>query len=348
LLRCSSAGRAEIEKRVKVWDMDVWDNHELVFHYTSQEGLQGILQTQVLHVTHYKFLNDKQEILQLLPRIKERVAPHLQIAITRLVQYDRRVNAIVEKHGGLKKLAAHEADAVISALYKATFRMRNHQNFYEPFIISFCAHADEYEKKNGLLSQWRAYSGKSGYAIAFDCKSLHDFVKLDVDSFACNGVHFSDVVYDGDENKFEEEFSDLLDVLSNTLPKLFNQEYPDLNPIFAPFITAATRFKHRGFSEEHEVRFVVPPISADWMKRLENEQPEDHKKLAGKKVKKIQYRSDMTPFIRVGEDGIADLPIKYIIVGPDANKDSRREKLEKYLELSGRNIEVMLSDTPLV
>ncbi len=84
------------------------------------------------------------------------------------------------------------------------------------------------------------------------------------------------------------------------------------------------------------------------MTSIKNDQPEDFKKLEGKGVKKINYRPDMVPYILIGENFAGGLPIKYIIVGPDANKDSKKEKLEKFLELSGRKIEVKVSDTPFV
>ena len=198
------------------------------------------------------------------------------------------------------------------------------------------------------MSQWRAYGGNVGYAIAFETKLLCDVFKNEAEKFAYNSVHVSDVVYDGDETKFQNEFADLLVQLEKTLPKIYELEESDLNPLFGPFIGAATRFKHRGFREEREVRCVFPPISRAWLKRLEKDQPEDFKKLSKRPEKTIMYRTNMAPYIVLGEGNPKGLPIRYIIVGPDANKDSRRNKLEKYLELSGLSIEVKVSDTPLV
>ncbi len=44
----------------------------------------------------------------------------------------------------------------------------------EPYICSFCNHAgdNEYERNNGLLSQWRGYGGEGRFALVFDTSGL--------------------------------------------------------------------------------------------------------------------------------------------------------------------------------
>ena len=40
--------------------MDIWEQYDLAFHYTTQAGLVGILESQALYATHFAYLNDLQ------------------------------------------------------------------------------------------------------------------------------------------------------------------------------------------------------------------------------------------------------------------------------------------------
>ena len=42
--------------------MEIWEKHPEVYHYTSAQGLQGILSSQTLFATHYDYLNDGSEL----------------------------------------------------------------------------------------------------------------------------------------------------------------------------------------------------------------------------------------------------------------------------------------------
>ena len=41
---------------------EIHQKHPFVYHYTSRAGLEGILTTQTLFATHYRYLNDRSEI----------------------------------------------------------------------------------------------------------------------------------------------------------------------------------------------------------------------------------------------------------------------------------------------
>jgi hypothetical protein len=58
-------GGIEIKEEICGMETD-----ERLYHYTTWEGLWGILQTPCLWATHYKFLNDYSEILLFKPKLK--------------------------------------------------------------------------------------------------------------------------------------------------------------------------------------------------------------------------------------------------------------------------------------
>jgi hypothetical protein len=56
------------------------------------------------------------------------------------------------------KVAVEVLESRIDQLYEITFGSDSHEPFFDPYIASFCSHDGddlEYERENGLLSQWR-------------------------------------------------------------------------------------------------------------------------------------------------------------------------------------------------
>ena len=54
---------------------EIYQKHPFVYHYTDRPGLEGILSTQTLFATHYRYLNDTSEI------------QHIQTALIRNLQH---------------------------------------------------------------------------------------------------------------------------------------------------------------------------------------------------------------------------------------------------------------------
>lgn len=69
-----------------------------------------------------------------------------------------------------------------------------------PSSSAFCSHtrSSEYTRRNGLLSQWRAYGNQGGLAIVFDTRKLYDVATDELAVFYYNALSLGDVVYDHD------------------------------------------------------------------------------------------------------------------------------------------------------
>jgi len=100
--------------------MEVWEGHDRLYHYTTQAGLKGILETQTLHATHYKCLNDPSEMFHMLPRLKTLAEPHARKAYSAFAA-DKAIMAKINADGGLEKLIEHDVARAVEALYKALF-----------------------------------------------------------------------------------------------------------------------------------------------------------------------------------------------------------------------------------
>lgn len=110
-----------------------------LYHYTSAEGLLGILGNPQpkLHATHYKYLNDSTEY------------EYANILLNRAIS---------------KKLIS--ASPVVRSVLQAVLDTPSgFLAFTDPYIACFC-------EKDDLLSQWRGYGAKGGYAIGFGTRPI--------------------------------------------------------------------------------------------------------------------------------------------------------------------------------
>lgn len=60
--------------------------YQKVYHYTTWDGLVGILQNKTLWATHYKFLNDYSEIVLFKDKLISLIFPHMRERYEELTQ----------------------------------------------------------------------------------------------------------------------------------------------------------------------------------------------------------------------------------------------------------------------
>lgn len=235
----------------------------------------------------------------------------------------------------------------------------------EPYIASFCT-VSGLEKgvrnrvaEHGLLSQWRWYGRKGGYAIVFDTEQFLELLK-DVDEKMKNSMYVfpADVVYSSDlDSKFIEEFEEDLIVIKkfffNHLSNI--EDDKNLREIFYSLMHCACRYKHWGFKEESEVRVVALPY-----RPLHHEEFDNNMKAEGITVGEISRKfypraGALVPYIDLF-DGVTSkpgktLPIKRIIVGPAKNtqeKNRRIDAVRMLINQHGIKADVTPSEIPFV
>jgi hypothetical protein len=156
--------------------------HPELHHYTRYAGLKGIIETKALRATHYRKLNDTMEI----DLLRQPLAEALGLRFTEVLRRrrsERKIAQAVEETGGLKVAAQLAAEGLVSSFYQVSFERRDSFSFAEPYITSFCTHANcPYERENGLLSQWRGYGGAGGYCLVFDTAKLAERLREEFDT----------------------------------------------------------------------------------------------------------------------------------------------------------------------
>ena len=165
------------ERAMAVSRMDLAD---AVFHYTSAEGLFGILSSGQLWSTAAVATNDESEFTYgqsvLASSLEDsRAAGHMSARV------DAALTAL-DMHFD-RAAARFEEDLV--------FVM---DHFVTAYVTSFCRARSQKDYLDGLLSQWRGYGGAAGCAIEFSRSKLQEWiVQMGLEGFAY-GLH--DVFYE--------------------------------------------------------------------------------------------------------------------------------------------------------
>jgi hypothetical protein len=162
-----------------------------VFHYTDSAGLLGILSSESLFATHYRYLNDVSEG----SLIRDLILPILEEEITDLNSELRErglLRGFYETHGarGNRLQAEGFYTSLVNGLDDTT----------PPFVLSFCRHTEAPAIKHGLLSQWRGYAGSAGFAIEFDEEEL-----VEHETFAYPFIKSDYVRYERYDDLFDRE-----------------------------------------------------------------------------------------------------------------------------------------------
>lgn len=122
----------------------------LLWHYTSAEGMLGILESRKLWFSNARFLNDTEEI-------KHGYELVTSLTLERATEYG-------EDHPTRQMLQ--------DALYEIPHLRAGSGGRLEYFVCCFC-------ENGNLLSQWRSYGNKDGYCLGV---AVSDHLRIQVDS----------------------------------------------------------------------------------------------------------------------------------------------------------------------
>lgn len=329
---------------------EVYDAHRFLHHYTDLPGLQGILESRTLWATHYKDLNDFSEVRHM----REFLVGSAYPIVNRIMREDAKARSsykrFLDKHGGLYACSRQQTRNIIDNLYRTTFEGGADDDigaFAEPYVVSFCAHTDhdKYVKANGLLSMWRAYGDAGGFALVFDTKHLWYWLEPERQSAGYSAFYLGNVVYDDEKEKFEAEFDELVRTMEQFIHDRARREgMSEPGNMFEPFFKAVTRFKHRGFKEEREVRLTVAPLSGA-LDRALRQVASDDTEFPDKPIKPIcsrERRGRQMHYIVLNDvQNRRPIPIVRIIVGPQIGQSERAREVAA---LAGDRIDVVCSE----
>lgn len=326
--------------------VQVHDAYPTLWHYTTAAGLDGILKTQQLWGTDFRYLNDEEELRGFFERkLPALLEDGISKGIAQVI-HTPRGKEMLKEAGDVEKIKSEFFKGFHTSLTRVTLGL-------EVYVTSFCYTNPGADSQDGLLSQWRGYGHDGGYAIVFDTKALSDLLAKEQENHRHPFFNFSDVDYHNDDWVSDlarhEETLDWEQLVREIISQVV--EHGDLQTkaeeLFLPIVAQAIRHKHRGFKEEQEVRIAAVRLP----KKIINAVGADKEVPYKKQVKFYPRSGVLVPYISFF-DGIPDeerkLPIKEIVVGPHRDKLRRQQAVQMLLEELEIQAEVRVSDIPFL
>lgn len=307
---------------------------DALFHYTTANGLIGLLTKNEIWSTAYWCANDESELVTgkgvLTPMFK-RVTHALVQKNDALVQTFASRGVDIETH----------AESFEHQVLAMTF------NVLSAYITCFCKPLGEEDFLHGLLSQWRGYGTDGGYALQFSRKKLEAAVAKGYDPAGFN-YELQDVYYSPENplkeqllnhrEKYEQVFLNHLEERAKPLDfnrKTRRSPVPDLlNGPLEALLDYMIQTKNKHFSEERECRLSILQSTS--------EEP-------GLRPLNYFNRAGMiVPYVKTESASFDILDcLDWIVVGPGPRMGARFNSVVQMVKRTGRRILVRPSHIPL-
>lgn len=319
--------------------------HPVLWHYTTANGLCGILRSQQLWATNFRYLNDDEELKGFFERkFPVLLETGVNTGIEKVLGTPRG-NEMLRIAGSVEEIRANFLRGLKESITSTTLGL-------EVYVTSFCYPATDRDLENGLLSQWRGYGHDGGYAVSFDTEGFNELLAKEQDNYEHAFLNFSDVDYHHDDwlsdgNRHEETLEwerSVTEIVTKVVVEgNLEKKAEDL---FAPILAQAIRHKHYGFREECEVRLAAVRLPKQILKEAE---AKGEKVPPNKPVSFYPRSGVLVPYISFF-DSIPEeqrkLPIKGIVVGPHPEKQKRQRAVQMLLEELELDVPVTVSDIP--
>lgn len=313
-----------------------------LMHYTTCEGLNGIIGSGAVRATRMDHLNDLEEYVGFHKRRLPVVLKEATLAAIRDAQSTATGRARLEAMGG-QELASKKIAEELHSLLGSKL-----DTFGVPYVACFCAPPPN-RPEDGLLSQWRAYGSDGGYAIVFDTAGLDELMRREVAKHWYLYAHAGDVEYydehQGRASAYPETLAAEAEIRNGIHKFLLSGAPEDLEVLPSPIEKLSCLHKHCGFREEREVRF----FGAVGVRQLDSLR--DHGDVRGYKPIEFRSRNGIpVPYISLfraePQEKRTKLPIVKVIVGPHVDRARRKKAVEDLLTTHGVDASVVASDIP--
>lgn len=199
---------------------------QVLYHYTTQDGLLGIINNREIWATHTQYLNDVREFTHAISIVQVELA-----SMRSELRHRDHADLLSEMEEGLR----HGMEAI------------------NVCVCSFSADGD-------LLSQWRAYGGgASSFSLGFSGA----FLRAVSDQLS---FYLAPVLYDEVEQRtlirtlLENVLTENLQKRAGTQAAANEPTQPPGGNLVAYLNRYAPILKHKSFSEEREWRIISRPL----------------------------------------------------------------------------------------
>ncbi|WP_018694421.1 DUF2971 domain-containing protein [Algicola sagamiensis] len=303
-----------------------------IYHYTSAEGLKGILFSQSIWMTNIKYLNDHQELQHAISILKQGVIQS---------EIDKFCN---------DKFPVEEARLYSEMHMKALIAYLDTIDERSPvFVTSFITERD-------YLRQWMSYCSKGGYSIGFDEANISNNISLN----RAERIDIRHVSYKNNvklTHSFKNKFNAYLLVLSDAVTQSLKDAKLDINK-------AVSNFK----AKIQELSPEILEIFEDFAKELmlttsyqKNSHFEDEKEVRisciGNNTNDKANQSNTNNRVNFYSKGNLLVPyipfhfekeaVTEVIIGPNIDQRLAIDSLKRLKESHEYNFEINVSEAPL-
>ncbi len=312
-------------------------NTEYLYHYTSLNGLTGIIEDKKIWATHSKFLNDLQEIKE---------------------GYEYFIN---NKEKILESILSMVDDSEISHKIKENIELR----FEEFNLLNKVAIEDEaifiasFTKKRDNLTHWLSYGSKeTSYCLKINKNRMesHTHVLKDTQKDICS-VDYIDTDL---ENAYFKTLSSNMFEGFLRLYKLENDEHKDLDlilgrelfNIYLELLFTCSSIKNKKYEDEKEDRLVIiePANFSVNGSKIQNYYSLDNNSHKHKDITyspfTVEYRKNngiLIPYVAVPFDISF---IEEIIIGPSNSPEEAKIGLDYFCKQHKLEPKITLTKCP--
>lgn len=306
---------------------------DALFHYTTANGLIGILGTGEIWGTAYYCANDESE----LATGKGVLSPLFRLATHELIKdNDPRVQIFLRRGVDINEYADRFEQQIVGMALSSLCA----------YITCFCKSTSEEDFHHGLLSQWRGYGVDGGYALHFSRKKLlaaiESATNADEFSYELQDVHYTvenslkaEVLSYTDA--FVSAYMEFLDELAKPLD--FNKRTMP-SPIaglpggpLEALLGYLVHTKNKHFGEERECRLSLVQFVP-----------------ASTGCQPVQYFNRgglLVPYTKTPRSAFNILDcIEWIVIGPGPRMGARFKSISQLVKQSGLEIQVRASHIP--
>jgi len=295
---------------------------QYLYHYTSQEGLLGILQTNKLWMTNILYLNDSSEFKHTLDFVK--------------VELKNRLDKI--SGTGISRFSILNENCIDERKYLIYNDLLSHYNStYSGQISDIYVFSLSQEKDD--LSQWRGYCPKGvGFCIEFDNKKMSSIM------IKKTYYKLTKCIYDKEQKgKLVKSLFDSIEPWFETNEK--SKSY---------FNAFRTQFNKPTISDQEIIELVHHLNIIDISSNIKNESfmnENEYRIVQNIKSGEMKYRRGNSMIIPYIEGNLLDennkLPISKIIVGPTPHPELSVISVDSLLKSKGyQGVEVIKSEIP--
>ena len=286
---------------------------EHLYHYTSIDGVQGILDKNCLQASQIHFLNDTQEFKYSIS-ILEKVLAELRKELPEKTMLRRAIE--------MSTPSVSDPNDVLAIIYGAMENLFSIPPLTKSPICVFSL-----SEERDLLSQWRGYCPPGGgYSIGFRSDFLTQFSET-------YELYLAPCIYDEIKQvavvkemviKFRDTIQKRWTGRDIEIDKFSEDIWKDIVQFFIDFSKTASTLKHPSFYQESEWRIISGLI-------------------ANKNMSFRVRKSMMLPYFSMSFKDFEPFLIDEIIIGPAPEQELAKSSLLQFVLQKKLNISIKTS-----